>query len=157
MPIHISHCSLYRRTAAANSSLAMLCTTPSQVVLNLSWHKEMPVRAEFILGNRKEPTKARSSNYDEWLIVLRPFSLRKSWTEVAVGTGTLSLRFRRVLGFHSGSVLMKNLHETCQGFKVACGIDCVTPGDVVRIDGVGGIEEDENHLLCPGGRDSGLY
>jgi hypothetical protein len=38
----------------ANSSLAIVCRTPTQLVLKLSWDIERPDSSDFTLGKRKK-------------------------------------------------------------------------------------------------------
>ena len=48
------------RLAASLHTKSVVLVTPSQVILKLSWDKEMPDMAEFTTGKRKKPAGACS-------------------------------------------------------------------------------------------------
>ncbi len=70
----------------ANSSLAIECRTPSQLVSKLSWDSERADSSDFTLGERKKFTGVISIESGGWVVILTLFATRDFWTEVAEST-----------------------------------------------------------------------
>ncbi len=57
--MHFSLPSYYRQKAVANSSSAMVCVTPSHMLLRLSWVRRRPASYSFTFWNNKKSAGAK--------------------------------------------------------------------------------------------------